>query len=91
MCGNKNFRFSYGIRGEESTLTKRYRVTAITLPYILALLHKAICCGEKLLLLEVIALAIKKPLSLLIVIANHSYCSVNIFAVIASKSYCIDS
>jgi hypothetical protein len=69
MCGNKNFRFSYGIRGEESTLTKSYGVTAVTLPYILGLLHKAICCGEKLLLLEVIALGIKKPLSLLMVIA----------------------
>ncbi len=39
------------------------------LHYILAFLHNAIYCGEKLLLLEVIALGIKKPLSLLIVIA----------------------
>jgi hypothetical protein len=49
MCGNKNVCFSYEIRGEESTLTKHYRVTAITLHYISVLLHNAICCGEKLL------------------------------------------
>jgi hypothetical protein len=46
------------------------RVTAIRLRYILALSHNATCCGEKLLLLEIIALlGIKKPLSQLIVIA----------------------
>ncbi len=50
-------------------ITKRYRVTAITLCYISALSHHAICCGENLLLLEVVAQGIKKPLSLLIVIA----------------------
>jgi hypothetical protein len=57
------------VGGEWSTLTKRYCVTAIMLRYILALLHNALSCGEKLLLLKVIALGIKKPSSLLTVIA----------------------
>jgi hypothetical protein len=57
------------IIGEKRTLTKPYRVTAIMLRYILALMHNALCCGERLLLLKVIALGIKEPLSLLIVIA----------------------
>ncbi len=78
----RNFCFSYRIRGEESTVTKRYRVTVKTLRYISALPHNAICCGEKLLLLEVIALGMEavitihsnrsgnsKPLSLLKVFA----------------------
>jgi hypothetical protein len=69
MCGNKNFHFSYRIRGEESTITKIYHLTAIMLRSILVLSHNATCCGEKLLLLEVIVLGTKKSLSLLIVIA----------------------
>jgi hypothetical protein len=57
------------IGGEWSTLAKCYCVTAIMLRYVLALLHNALSCGEKLLLLKVIALGIKTLSSLLIVIA----------------------
>ncbi len=42
--------FSVWIKGEESTLTKGYSITVIMLHYILALLHNALCFGEKLLL-----------------------------------------
>jgi hypothetical protein len=56
-------------RGEDSTITKRFSVTTITLRYILSLLHNAFCCGETFFLLKVIALGKAKPLSLLIVIA----------------------
>ncbi len=84
-CGNANVRFSYGTRGEESTLTKRYRITAITLPYISTLLHNAICCGEKLLLLEVIALDIKKPLSLLIVMFTFKPLSLLKFIAVTAR------
>jgi hypothetical protein len=56
------------IRGEESRITKRYSVTAKTLNYILILSYNALCCGDKLLLLKVIASGIKAPLSLLLVI-----------------------
>ncbi len=69
MCGNENFCFNCRIKGEERTITKHYRVTAIMLCYIPVLLHKAIGGGEKLLLLGVIALGIEKLLLLLIVIA----------------------
>jgi hypothetical protein len=56
------------IRGEESTITRRYSVTAIMLRYILSLSHNAFCCRETLLLLKLIALGVQKPLSLLILI-----------------------
>jgi hypothetical protein len=87
MCGNEHFRFNYRIKGEERTITKCYRLTAITLrlQYISALLHNAIGGGEKSLLLEVI-FGHREA-----VIATHSYRSGNILAVIASKSYCFDS
>jgi hypothetical protein len=71
------------IRGEESTITKLYSVTAITLRYILSLSHDALCCGETLLLPKVTALAINEA-----VISTDSFHSGNIFA---SKNYCSDS
>ncbi len=66
-CGNENFRFSFRIKREKSTTTKRYHVTEIILYYISALSHNARCSGV--LLLEVIALGTKKLLSPVIVIA----------------------
>ncbi len=51
-------------RGEEGAIANHYRVAAITLHYISALSHNPFCCGEKLLLLNVIALGIKEPLLL---------------------------
>ncbi len=74
------------IRGEESAITKRCSVTAITLRHILSLLNNALCCRETLLFLKVIVLGIKRA-----VIATESYRSGKILAVIASKSYCSDS
>jgi hypothetical protein len=65
----RKFLFPLKFKKKESTLTKRYSVTAITLHYIVALSHNASCCGEEILLLKVITLDIKEPLSLLIVIA----------------------
>jgi hypothetical protein len=61
--------FSSIIRGEESTITKHYSVTAITLRYILSLSHNALCCGKMLLLLKVIDLVASLPLLLPKVIA----------------------
>jgi hypothetical protein len=61
------------IRGEESTKTKRFSVTAITLRYISALSYNVLCYRENLLLLKVIALGIKEPLSLLVVIALSTF------------------
>ncbi len=82
-CGNENSRFSYRIREEETTITKHYRVTVITLCYISAISHNVTCCGEKLLLLEAIALGIKKPLSLLIVIGLVTSYLLSLLEVIA--------
>jgi hypothetical protein len=49
-------------RGEEGAIANHYRVAAISLHYISALSHNPFCCGEKLLLPNVIALEIKEPL-----------------------------
>jgi hypothetical protein len=54
------------VRREES---KCYSVTAIKQCCILVLLHNAVCCGEKLLLLKLFVLGIKEPSSQLVVIA----------------------
>jgi hypothetical protein len=57
------------ITGEESTISKHDSVTAKMQRCILVLLHNGFCSGEKLLLFDVIALGIKEPSSLGIVIA----------------------
>jgi hypothetical protein len=71
------------IRGEESTLTKHYSITAITLCYILSLSHNALCCGETLLLVKVITLGKTKPLSLLIVVDLVKFFPLSLLKVIA--------
>jgi hypothetical protein len=76
---------------EEREHCNCYHVTAITLHYISALLHNTQCCGEKLLLPEIIALAIKKPLTLLIVIAlvtSSLLSPVKLIALIARQKRC---
>ncbi len=71
------------IRIEESTRTKSYSVTGITLCYILSLSHNALCCVETLLLQKVSALGITKPLLLLIVIALVTFYPLSFLKVIA--------
>jgi hypothetical protein len=71
------------IRGEESTITKSYSVPAITLRYILSLSHNTLCCEETFLLLQVIALGVKKPLLTLIVLALVTFQLLSLLKVIA--------
>ncbi len=86
VCETKIF-VSAIIRGEESIITRRYSVTAITLSYILSLLHNVLWCGETSLLLKVIIpLGVKKPLSLLNVITLVTFKPLSLLRVIALTS-----
>jgi hypothetical protein len=76
------------IRGHECTVAKRYDVTAIMLRYILALSQKDLVLRSKVVASKSygIALGIKEPLLLLVIIALVTFVSLSLPKVIAQTA-----